>query len=61
MYSVIRLGVYDFMKNIMLNNGVKKLRMGDMVICVSVVGVFGGVVGNLVDIIFVRYIVLGLN
>lgn len=53
-YSVTRLGVYDVMKNTMSNNGVKKLRTGDMVICASVAGALGGVAGNPADIILVR-------
>lgn len=60
-YSVTRLGVYDLMKNTMSNNGAKKLRTGDMVICASVAGALGGVAGNPADIILVRYIVLGSN
>lgn len=56
-YSVTRLGVYDVMKNTMSNNGVKKLRTGDMVICASVAGALGGVAGNPADIILVRYVV----
>ncbi|ADV22078.1 solute carrier family 25 (mitochondrial dicarboxylate transporter), member 10 [Cryptococcus gattii E566] len=60
-YSVTRLGVYDVMKNAMSNNGVKKLRTGDMVICASVAGALGGVAGNPADIILVRYVVLRSN
>lgn len=60
-YSVTRLGVYDVMKNTMSNNGVKKLRTGDMVICASVAGALGGVAGNPADIILVRYVVLLSN
>lgn len=60
-YSVTRLGVYDLMKNTMSNNGAKKLRTGDMVICASVAGALGGVAGNPADIILVRYVVPGSN
>ncbi|OXG46631.1 solute carrier family 25 (mitochondrial dicarboxylate transporter), member 10 [Cryptococcus neoformans] len=55
-YSVTRLGVYDLMKNTMSNNGAKKLRTGDMVICASVAGALGGVAGNPADIILVRMV-----